>query len=252
MGISPFNHKLKFFEQCNHVTIQTYCIYTLRYIRIRSIQLTHNIICSFQQAKQSVENDTVSDYVQESMWQLLTIFERLNKPEKCVLIVFEPGNKLVTCNVQNLSNTQIYSACTHCDKQRILVLSFVSIYSYTKINRKKSFGHKIHNPAYIDLQQNGNVIKKAWNCHLTHWHWEDNWLFIAERRHSMQEVNNTVDNGNSLFHCFGWHQIARSALDQMAPATWSGSQPKISQEVKAAQRKNFIFVKQIVNSFKYN
>lgn len=143
------------------MTIQTYCIYTLRYIRIRSIQLTHNIIYSFQQAKQSVENNTVSDYVQEPMWQLLTIFERLNKPEKCVfLVVFEPGNKLVTCNVQNLSNTQIYSACTHCDKQCILVLSFVSMYSYTKINRKKSFGHKIHNPAYIDLQQNGNVIKK--------------------------------------------------------------------------------------------
>lgn len=252
MGINPFNHKLKFIEQCNHVTIQTYFIYTLRYIRIRSIQLTYNIIYSFQQAKQSVENDTVYDYVQESMWQLLTIFERLNKPEKCVfLIVSKPGNKLVTCNVHNLSNPQIYSACTHCDKQCILVLSFVSMYSYTKINRKKSFGHKIHNPAYLDSQQNGNVIKKAWNCHLTHWHWEDNWLFIAERHHSMQ-VNYTVDNGNSRIHCFGWHQTARSALDQMAPATWSVSQAKISQKVKAAQTKNFIFVKGIVNCFKYN
>lgn len=186
------------------------------------------------------------------MWQLLTIFERLNKPEKCVfLIVFEPGNKLVTCNVQNLSNTQIYSACTHRDKQCILVLSFVSMYSYTKINRKKSFGHKIHNPAYIDLQQNGNVIKKPGTA--TSLTGTGKIIgYLLQKDVTVCKKSTTVDNGNSPFHCFGWHQTARSALDQMAPATWSGSQPKISQKVKAAQRKNFIFVKQIVNSFKYN
>lgn len=157
MGISPFNHKLKFIEHCNHVTIQTYCIYTLRYIRIRSIQLTHNIIYSFQQAKQSVENDTeagfMSDYVRESMWRLPTIFEKLNKPEKWVfLVVSDPGNKSVTCNVQTPSNTQTYSACNHCDKPCILVLSSSQCTATQKSIIKNLFGHKIHNPAYLDLQ----------------------------------------------------------------------------------------------------
>lgn len=64
----------------------------------------------------------------------------------------------------------------------------------------------------------------------------------------MQEVNETVDDGNSLLHCFDLYQIAPSALDQMAPATESGSQPKISQSENSTDKKHFFFVREIVNS----